>query len=193
MLLYHYTSAKLLEKIVASGKLLPSDANGWGLLWATSAPTIDLTSQYLYETVVARFTLSNSDFEPWEEVRFRFSIKKRKRAEQMSKNVRIVNPSDWWVRRAPLPAARWLRIDVRDQRWRPYGSKTWQKRGKPQLGKMPWMSKADYKARGLDLGFDPRFVDDETYADYYADEAEAYNNELAARHLRQTEEENEDE
>ena len=36
-MLYHYTSAKLLEKIIASGKLRPSDARGWRLLWATSA------------------------------------------------------------------------------------------------------------------------------------------------------------
>ena len=44
-MLYHYTSAELLEKIIASRKLRPSGVRGWRLLWATSVPTVDLTSR----------------------------------------------------------------------------------------------------------------------------------------------------
>jgi hypothetical protein len=169
-MLYHYTSAKLLEKIIASGKLRPSDARGWRLLWATSAETIDLTSAYCHEPIVARFTLHSRDFEPWMDVRSRYQQKKRKRAELMEqvalKTFGVVRPQDWYVRAAALPADRWLRIDVRDQRWAPYISSTWQQPGPPQLGKMPGFSDWDYKIWGIDVGLDPDSMDDDGLADY---------------------------
>jgi hypothetical protein len=169
-MLYHFTSARLLEKIIADGKLRPSDAHGWRLLWATSAETIDLTSAYHHEPIVARFTLHSRDFEPWTDVRSRYQQKKRKRAELMERVVReayrVVNPKDWFVRAAALPADRWLRIDVRDQRWAPYVSKTWQQPGRPQLGKMPWLDDWDYKLSGIDVGLDPDTMDDDGLADY---------------------------
>jgi hypothetical protein len=88
-MLYHYTSAKLLEEIIASGKLRPSGANGWRLLWATSAPTIDLTSTYHHEPIVARFNLHSCDFEPWTDVRSRYQQKEmQKKAKRMERIVR---------------------------------------------------------------------------------------------------------
>ena len=70
------------------------------------------------------------------------------------------------VRAAALPADRWLRIDVRDQRWAPYISSTWQQPGPPQLGKMPGFSDWDYKIWGIDVGLDPDSMDDDGLADY---------------------------
>lgn len=75
--------------------------------------------------------------------------------------------TDWYVRFARLPSDRWLRIDTRDQRWQPYQSNTWRKRGSPQLGKMPWYSEDYYKHLRIDLGHDPTWMDDEGIADWH--------------------------
>lgn len=172
-MLYHYTSAKLLEKIIGSRKLRPSGVRGWRLLWATAVPTVDLTSAYHHEPIIARFTLHSCDFEPWTEVRARYQQEEmRERAERMEQ--RALNeyggygtrPENWFVRYASLPADRWLRIDTRDQRWQPYGSSTWRQQGPPQLGMMPWLSEYDYKELGIDLGEDPETMDAAAYADY---------------------------
>ena len=169
-MLYHYTSAKLLEKIIASGKLLPADEDGWGLLWATSAPTIDLTAFYAEEPLVARFTLHDCDFEPWTDVRSRYPRKKLLRAKRMERNTLKrygMRHLDWYVRPTALPAGRWLRIDTRDQHWHPYVSNSWRKRGLwPQLGRMPWFNEWQYKHRGIDLGDDPNTMDDDALADH---------------------------
>jgi hypothetical protein len=145
-MLYHYTSAKLLEQIIANGKLRPSDTNGWRLLWATSAPTIDLTASYSNEPIVARFTLYSCDFEPWTDVRSRYQQKEmREHAYAMEQRV-LKNGwarlQDWYVRYASLSADRWLRIDTRDQQWQPYASSTW------------------------NIGDEPETRDDDAYADY---------------------------
>jgi len=107
MLLYHYTSATLLEKIIASGKLRPSGVGGWRLLWATSASTVDRTASCTHEPIVARFTLHDCDFEPWTIVRSRYRQEKyRKEAESMEQRIAGfyaiygVDPQDWYVRYA---------------------------------------------------------------------------------------------
>jgi hypothetical protein len=170
-MLYHYTSARLLEKIIASGKLLPAHAPGGRLLWATSAQTIELISRYHYEPVVARFTLHSCDFEPWTDVRSRFQQEEmREEAEWMVQDAPKFGShhTNWYVRFSPLPADRWLRIDIRDQRWHPYKSKTVRQRGlRPQLGRMPWYSEEFYEHRGIKLGEDPRTMDDEGLADHH--------------------------
>ncbi len=172
-MLYHFTSARLLEEIIASGRLMPSDDYGWNLLWATEAQTTDIVaSRYHYEPVVARFTLDPADFEPWDDLRLRFKKKRRARAERMTRSVLkrgLLNPTKWYVRRDPLPKERWLRIDVRDQRWQPYASETWRRRGKPQLAKMPWVSEREYEGLGIDLGIDLRWMDPDSLNDYLAD------------------------
>ena len=127
-MLYHYTSAKLLEKIIASGKLRPSNVHKWRLLWATSLSTVDLMSAYHHEPIIARFTLHSCDFEPWTDVRSRYQQEEsREAAERMEqrmlkKHGEFGGPQNWYVRYAALSADRWLRIDTRDQRWQPYGS-----------------------------------------------------------------------
>lgn len=131
MFLYHYTSKQALKQITKSGVLLPSDADCWSLLWATTSSTIDPTARYSEAPVIARITLWQDDFEPWVDVRSRFPKTKRKRAEAMdARMVRIhgLDPKeDWFVRSAALPADRWLCIDVQDRRWRSYfASDKWQ-------------------------------------------------------------------
>ena len=127
-MLYHYTSATLLEKIITSGKLRPSNVCGWRLLWATSASTIDPTASCAREPIVARFTLHNCDFEAWTSVRSRYQQEELKKlVERMEQRVVAdgVAPKNWYVRYASLSVDRWIRIDTCDQRWQPYVSKAW--------------------------------------------------------------------
>jgi hypothetical protein len=153
MSVYHYTSAKQLEAIIASGELRPSDAKGLGVLWATTAETIDLTALYHREPIVARFTLWRDDFEPWGQVRSQFTRKEVKHLEDIGV-MRGASWQNWYVRAFPLPRRHWRRIDIRDQRWQPYQSAVWQQRGSWQLGRMPWYDEWTYQRLGIDLGDD---------------------------------------
>lgn len=115
-MLYHYTSVRLLEKIIAEGRLRPSNARGWRLLWTTSVETPDPTASFVREDRVARFTLDRRDFEPWIDVRSRYQQEEmREMAERIEHRVRLwhdANPENLYVRYAALPAERWLRIDT---------------------------------------------------------------------------------
>jgi hypothetical protein len=131
--LYHYTSAKLLEKIIASGKLRPSGEFGWRLLWASSSEEIiDPTFAHPYEDHIARFTLDIDDFVPWTKVRSRFRSAKLRRALAMEEVCRFKWGSrvveSWHVRAAALPASRWLHIETQNRTWRSYHtSESWRR------------------------------------------------------------------
>jgi hypothetical protein len=128
-LVYHYTDTARLPWILRSGELRPGRSTTGNypdpdFLWATVSPLGDrtascnnsATADKAWRSGVAqqiRFTLHADDFEPWAGVIERYPVWTAAHVASLEATAGRSRPSDWRIRAAALPQARWIAVEAR--------------------------------------------------------------------------------
>jgi hypothetical protein len=130
---YHFTDSHHLPWILYSGKLQIAGNRAGGypepsFLWATtdargakSASAVWSRHYRNGESLLIRFTLFASDFEPWRITTARYPAWTSEQIIRLERSARGCSPVNWRCRVDPLPHSRWIAIACRsytNNNWR---------------------------------------------------------------------------